>query len=75
MNIQIYDFMNLYHGNKALANVVINKRHYSDESKKTSDVEVYEGKYVDMPSGMRYDTIRKWDIEMRHYKVFLVLYI
>lgn len=75
MNIQVYEFMKLYNGSRALANVIAYKRHYSDESKKTIEVEVYEGKYLDMPSQMRYDSIRKWDIEMRDYKVYFVMYI
>lgn len=75
MNIQVYDFMKLYNGNRAFVNVVAYKRHYSDESKKTSEVEVYEGKFLDMPSAMKNDYIRKWDIEMRNYKVYFVMYI
>ena len=75
MNTQVYEFMKLYNGSRALVNVIAYKRHYSDESKKTTEVEVYEGKYLDMPSQMRYDTIRKWDIEMRDYKVYFVMYI
>lgn len=71
----VYELMNLYNSNKALVNVVVHQRQYSDVSKRTFNAEVFEGKYIDLPRDMRYSTVRKWDIEMRNYKVYFVLYV
>lgn len=38
-------------------------------------IEVFDDVYSEMPISLRYETIKKWDIEMRNYKPYIVLYI
>ena len=73
MNLLIYEFMHLCQGSESFVNVSIYKWTYAND--KMIATELFDGIYIEMPTELRYERIKKWDIEMRNYKPYIVLYI
>ena len=73
MNISIYEFMNLCQGAKSFVNVIVYKWSYANATMRAT--ELFDGTYLEMPISLRYEAIKKWDIEMRNYKPYILLYI
>ena len=74
MNMSIYEFMNLCQGAKSFINISVYKWSYVNPASMRA-VELFDDIYSEMPISLRYETIKKWDIEMRNYKPYIVLYI
>lgn len=74
MNMTIYEFMNLCQSSKSFMNVSVYKWSYISPASMRA-IEVFDDVYSEMPISLRYETIKKWDIEMRNYKPYIVLYI
>ena len=73
MNMSIYEFMNLCQGAKSYVNIGVCNWSYVGE--RMVATELFDGAYNEMPMSLRYEVIKKWDIEMRDYKPYIVLYI
>ena len=73
MSMTIHDFMELCQGAKGFVNVSIYKWTYANTSMITK--ELFDGVYSDMPKALSYELIKKWDVEMRNYRPYIVLYI
>lgn len=73
MNMSIYEFMNLCQGVKNFVNVSVCNWSYVGARMIAS--ELFEGEYAEMPISLRYEVVKKWDVEMRDYKPYIVLYI
>lgn len=73
MNMSIYEFMNLCQSAKNFVNISVCSWSYVNARMIAS--ELFDGEYTEMPISLRYETIKKWDVEMRDYKPYIVLYI